>query len=66
MPLKKWSSSQTISQNIKKLMDENPSKTRKKAIDTIAKKEGISKRKAEQKQAIAIAYDKAGKAKKKK
>ena len=47
-------------------MDEKPSKTREKGINTIAKKEGITKKKAEQKQAIAIAYDKAGRSKSKK
>lgn len=63
MPLKKWSSNKTISVNIKTLMDEKPSATRKKVIETIAKKDWISKRKAEQKQAIAIAYSEAGKSK---
>lgn len=47
-------------------MDEEPSKARKKAIKTIAKKKHISERKAEQKQAIAIAYSKAGKSRTKK
>ncbi len=46
MPLKKGSSSKTISSNIKELMDSNPSRN--------------------QKQAIAIAYNVAGKSKKKK
>ncbi len=64
MPLQSGSSSKTISKNIKTLMDEKPSATRKKAIHTIAKKKWISEKKAEQKQAIAIAYSKAGKSKK--
>lgn len=46
-------------------MDEEPSQARKKAIKTLAKKRWISEKKAEQKQAIAIAYDKAGKSKSK-
>lgn len=47
-------------------MTEKPWKTRAKAINTIAKKEGITKAKAKQKQAIAIALSKAGKSKSKK
>lgn len=66
MPLKKGSSQKTISKNIKTLMDEKPSAARKKAIKTIAKKKHISEKKAEQQQAIAIAYSKAGKSKNKK
>lgn len=46
-------------------MTEKPWKTRAKAINTIAKKEGITKAKAKQKQAVAIALSKAGKSKKK-
>ena len=46
-------------------MHEKPTKSRQKGIKTLAKKEHISERKAEQKQAIAIAYSKAGKSKKK-
>lgn len=55
MPISKWKSQKTISKNISKLVTEKPWKTRAKAIATIAKKEGISKQKAKQKQAVAIA-----------
>ena len=65
MPLSKWKSQKTVSKNISKLMNEKPWKTRAKAINTIAKKEGITKEKAKQKQAIVIALSKAGKSKKK-
>lgn len=47
-------------------MNEEPSRARKKWIKTLAQKEWISKRKAEQKQAIAIAYSKAWKSESKK
>jgi len=66
MPLSKWKSQKTVSKNISKLMNEKPWKTRAKAINTIAKKEGIPKKKAELKQAIAIALSRAGKSKSKK
>lgn len=46
-------------------MHEKPSKSRKKAIHTIAEKDHISERKAKQKQAIAIAYSEAGRSTKK-
>lgn len=65
MPLSKWKSQKTVSKNISKLMTEKPWKTRAKAINTIAKKEGITNAKAKQKQAVAIALSKAGKSKKK-
>lgn len=65
MPLKSWKSQKTVSKNISKLINEKPWKTRAKAINTIAKKEGITKAKAKQKQVIAIALSKAGKSKKK-
>lgn len=64
MPLSKGKSQKTISKNISKLVTEKPWKTRAKAISTIAKKEGISKEKAKQKQAVAIAYSVAKKKKK--
>ena len=44
-------------------MDTKPGKTRQKAINTLAKKTGLSKRKAEQKQAVAISYSVKRKAK---
>lgn len=55
MPLKKGKSKKTVSKNIKELTEKTPSKKRKKAINTIAKKQGISKREAQRRQAIAIA-----------
>lgn len=61
MPLKKGYSNKTISANIKELVKDSPGKTRKKAIASIAKRRGISKKQAEHKQAIAIALSKAGK-----
>ena len=64
MPIKKGSSQKTISANISELMKDKPGKTRKKAIATIASKQGISKKEAERKQAIAIALSSAGKTKK--
>lgn len=60
MPLKKGSSQKTISANIKELVKDKPGKVRKKAIASIAKKQGISKSEAERKQAVAIALTKAG------
>lgn len=63
MPLKKGSSQKTISANIKELIKDKPGKTRKKAIASIAAKQGISKKEAERKQAIAIALSSAGKSK---
>lgn len=63
MPIKKGSSQKTISANIRELMKDKPGKTRKKAIASIAAKQGISKKEAERKQAIAIALSSAGKSK---
>lgn len=63
MPLKRGSSQKTISANIGELMKDKPGKTRKKAIASIAKKQGISRQEAERKQAIAIALSSAGKSK---
>lgn len=65
MPIKKGSSKKTISKNIKELMTKKPSKTRSKAINTIAKKKGITKDKAKLIQAKAIAMSSAKKPKKK-
>jgi hypothetical protein len=64
MPLKRGSSQKTISSNIRELIKDKPGKTRKKAIASIAKKQGISRQDAERKQAIAIALSAAGKIKK--
>lgn len=60
MPLKRGSSDKTISANIRELIKDKPGKARKKAIDSIARKQGISRKQAEQKQAVAIALSKAG------
>ena len=63
MPLKQGKSQKTISANIHELMTK-PSKTRSKAIKTLAKSQGITKKEAQRKQAIAIALSTAGKTKK--
>lgn len=60
MPLKRGSSDKTISANISELIKDKPGKSRKKAIASIARKQGISRKQAEQKQAVAIALSKAG------
>jgi hypothetical protein len=64
MPLKRGSSQKTISANIRELVKDKPGKARKKAISTIVSKQGITKKEAERKQAIAIALTAAGKDKK--
>jgi hypothetical protein len=61
MPLKQGSSKKTISANISELVKSKPSKARKKAISTIAAKQGISRKQAERKQAVAIAFSAAKK-----
>ena len=58
MPITKGTSKKTVSKNIKTLMTEKPSNSRAKAIKTIAKKQGISPKKAKLKQAVAIAMSK--------
>jgi hypothetical protein len=63
MPLKQGKSQKTISANIHELMTK-PGKTRSKAIKTLAKSQGITKKEAQRKQAIAIALSTAGKVKK--
>lgn len=63
MPLKQGKSQKTISSNIHELMTK-PGKTRSKAIKTLAKSQGITKKEAQRKQAIAIALSTAGKTKK--
>lgn len=62
MPIKKGKSKKTISKNIAELVKTKPSKTRAKAINTLAKKKGIKPKKAKMKQAVAIALSEARKA----
>ena len=64
MPLQKGKMS--IGKNISELMRKKPSKSRDKAIRTMAARSGTSYKKARQKQAIAIALSAARKRKKKK
>ena len=66
MPLKKGKSKKVVSANIAELTRTKPSKTRAKGVATLAKRRGISKKKAQQKQAIAIALETQRKAKGKK
>lgn len=65
MPLKKGKGRRVISANIKELATSKPGKARAKAITTIAKRRGISKKSAKLIQAKAIALSKAKKTKKK-
>jgi len=58
MPLKKGKSKNVQQANIKELIKTKPSKARAKAIKTIAKKRGISPKKAKIKHAVAIAISK--------
>ena len=60
MPLKKGKSQKTITKNIKELM-KKPSKARSKGIGTLAKKQGITRKEAQRRQAVAIALRAAGK-----
>lgn len=60
MPLKKGKSQKTISANIHELM-KKPGKTRAKGIKTLAKSQGLTKKEAQRKQAVAIALSSAGK-----
>ena len=60
MPLQKGKSQKTISGNIKELM-KKPSKARAKGIGTLAKKQGITRKEAQRRQAVAIALRAAGK-----
>ena len=60
MPLKKGKSQKTISGNIKELM-KKPSKARAKGVRTLAKKQGITCKEAQRRQAVAIALSAAGK-----
>jgi hypothetical protein len=63
MPLKTGKSKKVISENIAELTRSKPRKTRAKGIATLARRRGITQKKAQQKQAIAISYAKAGKTK---
>lgn len=65
MPLKSGKSAKILKANISELVLSKPGKTRAKGIATLAKKTGLSPKKAKVKMAIAIAYSKAGKSKKK-
>jgi len=65
MPLKKGSSAKIIKANISELVMSKPGSARKKGIATLAKKTGLSPKKAKIKMAVAIAYSKANKSKKK-
>ena len=60
MPLKRGKSQKTISTNIKELM-KKPSKARAKGIGTLARKQGITRKEAQRRQAVAIALRAAGK-----
>lgn len=66
MPVIKSKSKKDVGKNISELMTSKPGKVRKKGIATLAKRRGISKKKAKQKQAIAIALETQRKAKGKK
>ncbi len=63
MPLKSGKSQKTISANISEPM-KKPGTTRAKGIKTLAKSQGMTRKEAQQKQAIAIALSKAGKSRK--
>ena len=65
MPLKRGKSQKIISLNIKELM-KKPSKARAKGVSTLAKKQGITKKEAQRRQAVAIALGSAGKTLKRK
>jgi hypothetical protein len=65
MPLKSGKSAKILKANISELVLSKPGSARKKGIATLAKKTGLSPKKAKVKMAIAIAYSKAGKSKKK-
>lgn len=66
MPVIKSKSKKAVSKNISELVTSKPGKTRKKGIATLAKRRGISKKKAKQVQAIKIALETQRKAKRKK
>ncbi len=63
MSLKKGSSKKIISSNILELMHGSMGSSRRKGVETLAHKLGMSFEEARQKQAIAISYSKAGKSK---
>ncbi len=66
MPLFKGKSKKIIGKNIKELMKGKMGMDRKKAMKTMMKKSGMTMSEARRKQAVAIAYNKAGKSKKRK
>lgn len=57
MPIEQGKSEATVSRNISELMTTKPSKARAKGIATLAKRRGVSQKRAKQIQAIAIAKD---------
>lgn len=63
MPVIKSKSKKDIGKNISELVTSKPGKTRKKGIATLAKRRGISKKKAQRVQAIRIALETQRKAK---
>ena len=64
MPIIKSKSKAAVGKNISELVKSKPGKIRAKGIATSAKKRGVSKKKAQQTQAIAIALEIQRKAKK--
>ena len=64
MPLKRGKSQKVMSGNLKELM-KKPSKARSKGIGTLAKQQGITRKEAQRRQAVAIALSAAGKKRKK-
>lgn len=60
-PLIKGKSQKVIGKNIAELTKTKPSKTRAKGIATLAARRGISMKEAQNVQAQAIAFSKAGK-----
>ena len=61
MPMLKGSKKSTISKNIAELQRTKPSTARQKAINTLAKKRGITKARAKTIISVAASYAKAGK-----
>ena len=63
MPIIKSKSKAAVGKNISELVKSKPGKTRAKGIATLAKKRGITKKKAKQVQAIKISLETQRKAK---